>query len=100
MTITKEKIATMLKARLGLSSIVCSEIVNQMFNNIQEIIVEQKLTLKNFGSFYTNIKKPRPGINFHTKEKIMIQAKKVTGFIASAKLKTIINSDENNRPPI
>lgn len=97
MTITKEKIAAMLKAKLGLSSIVCAEIVNQMFDNIQEIIIDQKLTLKNFGSFYTNTKKPRPGINFHTKEKIIIPAKKVTGFIASAKLKAIVNSDENNR---
>jgi len=100
MTITKEKIAAMLKAKLGLSSIVCAEIVNQIFDNIQEIIIDQKLTLKNFGSFYTNTKKPRPGINFHTKEKIIIPAKKVTGFLASSKLKAIINSDENDRLPV
>ncbi len=92
-TVTKEKIANMLKFKLGLSTIICEELVEQIFNNIKEIASDQKLTLVNFGKFYTNLKKPRVGINFKTKEAIVISERKVMRFIPSQKLKLLINKN-------
>ncbi|WP_425364113.1 HU family DNA-binding protein [Candidatus Tisiphia endosymbiont of Hybos culiciformis] len=92
-SITKEKIACMLKAKLGLSNLICEEIVNQMFSNIQQMTRKQRLTLTGFGSFCTSTKKPRPGINFHTKEVVIIPEKKVIRFIPARKLKLLINKN-------
>ncbi len=92
-TITKEKIAYILKAKLGLSNLICEEIVEQIFSNIQQIVSKQRLTLEGFGSFCTSIKKPRPGINFHTKEAVIIPEKQVIRFIPAKKLKLLINKN-------
>ncbi len=91
-TITREKIAHILKSKLGLSSIICEEIVDQIFKNIQQMASNQRLTLAGFGSFCTSTKKPRPGINFHTKEIVIIPEKEVMRFIPAKKLKLLINS--------
>ncbi len=90
LTVNKEKIVQMLKAKLGLSSAICAEIVNQIFANITQVAESHKLSIKGFGSFYVNTKKPRPGINFHTKEKIIIPSKKVMQFTPAKKIKTSI----------
>ncbi|XVN42902.1 MAG: HU family DNA-binding protein [Candidatus Rickettsia vulgarisii] len=82
-TITKERIANMLKSQLGLSAVICKEIVEQFFKNIQEISKDQKLTIPSFGNFRTIIKKSRPGINFHTKETMTIPEKEVMRFVPS-----------------
>lgn len=94
MTITKEKIAFMLNAKLGFSKSLCEEIVNAVFSNILEIAKEQKLTLKNFGSFEVKHKNSRPGINFHTKSQITIEPKNILRFVPSAKLKVLINEND------
>ena len=92
-TITKEKIAEILRSKLGFSAIICEEIVNQIFNNIQTIVnVNQKLSIKNFGTFCVKDKKPRIGMNFHTKEQIIIKSRKVMRFIPAKKLKNLINN--------
>ncbi|HJD59133.1 MAG TPA: HU family DNA-binding protein [Rickettsia endosymbiont of Omalisus fontisbellaquei] len=91
MTITKEKIAAMLSSKLGFSNNLCEEIVNTVFSNILETAKEQKLTLKNFGSFEVKQKNPRPGINFHTKSPVIIESKKNLRFVPSSKLKALVN---------
>ncbi|XVN40358.1 MAG: HU family DNA-binding protein [Rickettsia endosymbiont of Argas persicus] len=93
MTITKEKISVKLSSDLGFSKSLCEDIVNAVFSNILEIAKEQKLTLKNFGSFEVKEKNPRPGLNFHTKSKIIIDSKKILSFIPSSKLKALINKN-------
>lgn len=93
-TITKEKIANMLKSQLGLSTAICEGIVEQFFKNIQEISKEQKLTIPSFGNFCTILKKSRPGMNFQTREMIIIPEKQVTRFTPSRKLKSLINIHE------
>lgn len=89
-TINKEKIAHMIKSELGLSNSICAEIVEQTFTNIQQIAKVQRLSIKGFGSFKIKTKKPRPGVNFHTKEKVVIPAKKVMQFTPAKKLKILI----------
>ncbi|WP_253308502.1 HU family DNA-binding protein [Rickettsia endosymbiont of Orchestes rusci] len=97
MTVTKEKITAMLSSKLGLSNSLCEEIVNAIFSNILETAFTEKLTLKNFGSFEISEKKPRPGINFHTKLPVTIESKRILRFTPSANLKTLINeSSEKN----
>ncbi|WP_341789582.1 HU family DNA-binding protein [Rickettsia endosymbiont of Polydrusus tereticollis] len=99
MTVTKEKVAAALSSRLGLPNSLCEEIVNAIFSNILETAFTKKLTLKNFGSFEISEKKPRPGINFHTKLPVTIESKRILRFIPSANLKTLINeSSEKNVP--
>lgn len=94
MTITKDKIAAMLNSKLGFSKNLCEEIVNGVFSNILEIAKEQKLTLKNFGSFEVKEKNSRPGVNFHTKSPVSIESRKILRFVPSSKLKTMINENE------
>lgn len=92
-TINKNKIANMVKSKLGLSAVLCAEIVNQVINSINYLtITEQELVLKNFGRFYLNNKKARCGINLKTKEKVTIAARKVMRFIPAKQLKILINN--------
>ncbi len=92
-TINKSKIANMLKSELGLSAVLCEEIVNDVVHYINYLtITEQKLMLKNFGNFYINNKKARYGNNLHTKEKVIIAPRKVMRFIPAKQLKTLINN--------
>jgi nucleoid DNA-binding protein len=56
-TITREKIAHILKSKPGLPNIICEEIVDQIFKNIQLMASNQRLTLAGFGSFCTSAKK-------------------------------------------
>ena len=80
----------MLKSELGLSNSICAEIVEQIFTNIQQIAKVSRLSVKGFGGFKINTKKPRPGINFHTKEKVVIATKTVMQFTPAKKLKMLI----------
>ncbi|WP_394355827.1 HU family DNA-binding protein [Candidatus Trichorickettsia mobilis] len=91
-TITKEKITSMLKSKVGFSGMVCEEIVNQIFNQMQVILKsEQKLVLQKFGSFSINNKKARPGQNLQTKTQIIIEPRSVISFSPAKYLKNIIN---------
>jgi len=82
-----------LKAKLGLSNTICEDIINQIFKNIQDIANDQRLALIDFGSFCTKMKKPRPGMNFHTREIVTIPEKKVMRFVPAKKLKSLINNN-------
>ena len=91
-TITKEKIAEMLKLKIGLSGVICEEIVDQIFNQMQTILQsQQKLILQNFGSFSINNKKARPGQNLQTKTQVLIKPRSVVRFSPAKYLKNIIN---------
>lgn len=94
-TINKDKIAQMLTTRLGLSRVLCEEIVNQIIDCINHLaVIEQKLMLKNFGIFFVNHKQARPGVNLQTKEKLIITARTVMRFIPAKQLKTLINNGQ------
>lgn len=91
-TITKEKIAQALKTKIGLSGVLCEEIINHIFKELYKLIEgDQKITLKNFGSFYLKSKKARPGQNLQTKETIIIPPRKVIRFLPAKALKKEIN---------
>ncbi|NRB11164.1 MAG: HU family DNA-binding protein [Rickettsiaceae bacterium] len=93
-TITKEKIAEMLKANLGLSNIICEEITAALFTEIFELVKEkQKINLKNFGKFFLNHKNTRPGFNIRTGDLVEIPPRSVLRFVPSRKFKYKINQD-------
>jgi len=94
-TITKEKIIEILKNEIGLSGVICEEIVNKIFSEIFEITKNKnKLKLKNFGNFYINSKKARPARNLQTNQVVMIAARKVLRFLPAKALKASINQQE------
>lgn len=87
-TITKEKLAEELKNQLGLSHLVCEEIINNFFEEIVEVTKkDSKLTFKNFGKFFVNHKKARPGLNIKTGEVVEVPERTVLRFTASRTLK-------------
>ncbi|MGI4776284.1 MAG: HU family DNA-binding protein [Janthinobacterium lividum] len=94
--VTKEKIAEMLKSKIGLSGVVCEELVNTILEEILNLTIEhKKLRLKNFGTFFINPKKARLAQNLQTGETIPIAARDVLRFSPSKSLKEIINQIAN-----
>ena len=94
-TITKEKIANLLKVRLGFSSLICEEITNRIFSEILDLSLNnKKLVLPNFGKFQVHSKSKRPGLNLQTREVLEIEPRKVLRFSPSSFLKQKINSHE------
>ena len=94
-TITKEKIANLLKVRLGFSSLICEEITNSIFFEILDLSLNnKKLVLPNFGKFQVHSKSKRPGLNLQTREVLEIEPRKVLRFSPSSFLKQKINSHE------
>jgi nucleoid DNA-binding protein len=91
-TITKEKITELLKDRIGLSAVICEELINNIFTEIYEITKkENKFRIKNFGNFYVNNKESRPARNLHTGQTIILSARKVMRFLPARALKQEIN---------
>lgn len=92
-TITKEKIANLLKEKLGFSSLICEEITNSIFFEILDLSLNnKKLVLPNFGKFQVHSKSKRPGLNLQTREVLEIEPRKVLRFSPSSFLKQKINS--------
>ena len=94
-TITKEKIANLLKVRLGFSSLICEEITNSIFAEIVDLSLNNtKLVLPKFGKFQVYSKSKRPGLNLKTREALEIEPRKVLRFSPASSLKEKINSHE------
>lgn len=90
-SVTKEKIVKMLKNEIGLSAVICEDIVNNIFSEIFTLTASNgKLRLKNFGSFYINSKSARPARNLQTNKEMMIKARKVLRFLPAEALKNCI----------
>lgn len=91
-TITKEKIALMLKNKLGLSGIMCGELVDKVFTTIYQLSTEQeKITIQGFGCFFTHDKKERQGRNIHAQKSVKVSARTVFKFSPAKSLREKIN---------
>ncbi len=94
-TITKEKIAYLLKEKLGFSSLLCEEITNTIFFEALDLSLNsEKLILTNFGKFQVYTKRKRPGINLQTGEALEIKPRRVIRFSPARLLKEKVNSHE------
>lgn len=91
-TITKENIAQELHTKLGFSTSICEEFVQELLEEIYALTRQSSsLTIANFGKFYINHKKARPGFNIHNNAPIEVKPRSVMRFIPSALLKNKVN---------
>lgn len=87
-TITKERITDYLQNTLGLSSLLCEEVVNAFFKELeQQVINDSSITINNLGKFFLNTKQPRPGKNVKTGEFVEVPGRTVLRFTPSRALK-------------
>lgn len=87
-TITKERLIEDLKESLGLSSLICEEIINVFFEELaHQTIKHSKVTINNFGKFFLNQKKSRPGNNVSKGQAVEVPARTVFRFTPSRVLK-------------
>lgn len=94
-TVTKKKIAAKIEQALGLSAVICEELVTQIFKSATNLILQdQGLKIKNFGSFEVVQKNARPGMNIQTNSPVSIEPRKVIRFSPSRNLKKRLNSDK------
>ena len=87
----KEDIAKILSMKSGLSISYSKKIINDLLDLMIEIIITDKLNLKNFGSFKILYKKERLGRNPKTREKFIISARKTLSFKTSKSFLLKIN---------
>ena len=89
----KEDIARILSAKSGFPISYSKKLIEDLLDLMIEIIITNKLNLKNFGSFKILNKKPRLGRNPKTKEKFIISARKMLTFKTSRKFLLEINDN-------
>ena len=87
----KEDIAKILSMKSGLSISYSKKIINDLLDLMIEIIITDKLNLKNFGSFKILYKKQRLGRNPKTREKFIISERKTLSFKTSKSFLLKIN---------
>tara|TARA_Y100000816_G_scaffold275890_1_gene244528 strand:+ start:1259 stop:1555 length:297 start_codon:yes stop_codon:yes gene_type:complete len=90
--IGKKEIIENVKVSIGLSSKIIQEIIYDLIDvTIETLVKQQKINIKNFGSFHINHKKQREGRNPKTKQVFGISSRNVIKFKASDALKQKIN---------
>ncbi len=90
--IGKKEIIENVKVSIGLSSKNIQDIIDNLIDKIIETLVQQqKINIKNFGSFNIYHKKQREGRNPKTKEVFGISSRNAIKFKVSDALKQKIN---------
>ena len=93
--LTKKKIINSIYMQLGLSKKILDNILEDMLNIIVENLkMNKKVKISNFGTFEIRKKKKRDGRNPKTKEKKIISARNVVLFKPSKEFKKFINNNE------
>ena len=93
--LTKKEIINSIYMQLGFSKKICENLLEDFFSIIiNELIINKKVKISNFGTFILKRKNSRPGINFKTKEKKIISERNVILFKPSKELKLFINSND------
>ena len=95
LNLTKKKIINSIYMQLGLSKKILDNILEDMLNIIVENLkMNKKVKISNFGTFEIRHKKKRDGRNPKTKEKKIISARNVVLFKPSKEFKKFINNNE------
>ena len=90
---TKKDISKNLCLKIGISESYSSLITNNLIQVLKNLIKQETVNIKNFGTFKVLFKKQREGMNPKNKIRYKISARKTMSFIASKK--TV--EDLNNR---
>lgn len=93
---TKQEIIESVYAKVGgFSKKEAQDIVEAIFETMKETLANgRKLKLSGFGNFVVRDKSQRPGLNPRTKEKIVLDARRVVRFRPSPVLKALINGEK------
>lgn len=93
MTLTKAALTDLLFKTVGYNKREAADMVDTFFDEVR-LILERGDTVKlaGFGFFKIRDKVPRPGRNPKTGEEVLIKARRVVTFHASAKLKAAVES--------
>lgn len=92
--LTKAQLATMLYEQIGLNKRESKDMVDAFFDLVVDSLNKgEDVKISGFGNFQIRTKAARPGRNPRTGELIPIEARRVTTFHASHKLKAQIQGD-------
>ena len=90
--LTKRDIINSIYMQIGFSKRIADNLFDDIIDCIIDNLIEhKKLKISNFGTFSLIKKNKRPGINFKTKQKIIINERNVILFKASKDFKKIVN---------
>ena len=91
--LTKKDLINSIYMQLGFSKKISKNLVDDfLFTIIENLKIEKKLKISNFGTFIIRNKKSRVGRNPLTKETKIISDRKVVLFKASKEFKNLVNS--------
>ena len=92
-TLTKRRIAEYVSDELGFSVRSILHVVDQLFESMQENLLEgQDIKIVRFGTFSTIQKKERKGVNLATGEPVTIPPRRKVVFRPSRTLKGTVNA--------
>lgn len=93
MTLTKAALTDLLFKTVGYNKREAADMVDTFFDEVRSILERgDTVKLAGFGVFQIRDKVPRPGRNPKTGEEVLIKARRVVTFHASAKLKAAVES--------
>ncbi len=94
--LTKKDLINQIYMQIGFSKQISESLIDDFLSLLVEnLIKEKKIKLSKFGTFSIREKKERIGRNPKTKEKKIIQARKVVLFKTSKEFKEFINLKVN-----
>lgn len=93
--LTKRDIINAIYMQIGFSKRIADNLFDDIIDCIIDNLIEyKKLKISNFGTFSLIKKNRRPGINFKTKQKIIINERNVILFKASKDFKKFVNENK------
>ncbi len=97
-TLTKQEMAEVISAEIGFSLRTSKKLVTGLFDIIREELQEEiPVKIVRFGVFKPVCKNARKGINPHTGEEIIIEARKTVTFKPSTLLKKRVNAEKGQK---
>ncbi len=98
MTLTKAELVDLLFEKVGLNKVEAKDFVENFFEEIRTTLEQREdVKLSGFGNFELRDKTPRPGRNPKTGEEVIVTARRVVSFHASAKLKSMVIDGQGRR---
>ncbi|MAV62005.1 MAG: integration host factor subunit alpha [Candidatus Pelagibacter sp.] len=91
--LTKKNISKKIVLKTGFSHLYVNEILDDFINLLKDLIKENHLTIKNFGTFKTINKAERTGRNPKNNKIYKISARKSLSFISSKSLSKKMNDN-------
>lgn len=94
--LTKKDLVNSVYMQLGFSKNITEYLINDFFQSIeQNLIIDKKIKITNFGTFSLREKKDRVGRNPKTKEEKIITKRIVVLFKPSKEFKKFVNSTDD-----